>query len=352
MTQAELGRLIDRSAASIASYEKATARCAPHPDVLLEIAERLGRAPHYFLRSVSEARPVQEIHWRARQKASMRLRHQVEALADDVIEVVDALEDDGRLQPFDLDLGRSDFGNVSPDDLAKLCRSRWGLGRSPIPNVVDLLESRGIPVIELRLPYREQVPADAFTKWTPNERPVVFIVSRDQEPSGARCRQRLSLLHELKHIITDAHVESGDKDLEQNANNFAGAMLLPEGAWSSEFPRAMSLTYLLQLKLRWRASAKAMVYRASRLGMLSSSTATRYYIEMSQRWPGGEPAESEPPVEIRRLVSGALSARSATLAFPCIADDLGMTIQSLTTLASDGSYGPPGMLESPAAKSQ
>lgn len=42
------------------------------------------------------------------------------------------------------------------------------------------------------------------------------------------------------------------------------------------------------------ASAKAMVYRASRLGLISPSMATRYYIKMNREWHGVEPDEPVP----------------------------------------------------------
>jgi Zn-dependent peptidase ImmA (M78 family) len=67
--------------------------------------------------------------------------------------------------------------------------------------------------------------------------------------------------------------QTGDRITETEANRFAGAFLMPRSTFSKEFPTPrsgrMSWRSLSELKLRWKVSKAAMIYRARQLGLLS-----------------------------------------------------------------------------------
>jgi Zn-dependent peptidase ImmA (M78 family)/DNA-binding XRE family transcriptional regulator len=334
LTSKSLGERVGRSPATVASYEK-DGGTEPPPDVVLALSRVLGRPFPYFFRDPRPASVVGEQHWRARQKASIRYRHQVMALAAEVTEVVEFIDTLGELPDFDLGV---DVGcERDPQRLAALIRRAWSLGSGPLPSIVELLERRGIVVVDLVFEGDDTPPADGFTMWTSSGRPVVFTIRSQHAKAKSRARRRLTLLHELKHILTDKDAPSGDKALEDDANSFASAMLLPLESWGREFPRSISLAYLRELKKRWKASMKAMVYRASSQGLISSSTATRAYIEMSRNWGSSEPPEDEPPQESPRLLADALRCE---FTFAFVDNELSPPAAGLASLRLDGSYGP------------
>lgn len=266
----------------------------------------------------------------------MRYRHQVMALASEVTEVVDYLDSLGALP--ELDLGIPSPGERDPQRLAAQVRRAWGLGLGPLPNIVDLLERRGVVVVDLVFDGDETPPADGFTMWTNSGRPVVFTIRSRHAKTRSKARRRLTLLHELKHVLTDRDAPSGDKSLEDDANAFASALLLPLETWGREFPRSVSLAYLRELKKRWKASMKAMVYRASAQGLISSSTATRAYIEMAKLWGSNEPGEDEIPQESPKLLAASL--RDDFIA-TVVESELSPPAAGFASLRRDGTYCPP-----------
>jgi len=331
LTAKSLAEAIGKSPAAVASYEREQGT-KPPPDVLLEIARVCDRPYPYFFRKPREVAGVGEHHWRSKQKASVRYRHQVVALATEVVELVEELDSMRRFPSFDLCLEVDDSA-ISPEELARYVRRSWGLGQGPLENVVGLLEARGIVVVELFFEQKGTPPADGFTMWT-SRRPVVFTIRSIDEEEVQAARRRFTLLHELKHIITDRLTPAGDKSLEAAANSFASAMLLPLETWGREFPRSFSVPFLRALKRRWKASIKAMVYRASSAGLISSSTATRAYIEMNGTWKTNEP--DEPPLEQPELIVRALECQVSRL---LAAAHAGLPEDKLQSLYRRGTYG-------------
>ena len=61
--------------------------------------------------------------------------------------------------------------DLSPEDAAASLRRIWGLGEAPIPNMIHLLESKGIKIFSLAIEANE---VDAFSVWH-KEQPFVSI---------------------------------------------------------------------------------------------------------------------------------------------------------------------------------
>ena len=108
-------------------------------------------------------------------------------------------------------------------------RSRLALGIDPIRDMAELVESQGIPVIEIDLDDRISgiFIADA-------EGQLCIFINRAQLDS-ARARVAFTIAHEYSHILLDRDKVSAiskisnDRDLfEVRANAFAAAFLMPE----------------------------------------------------------------------------------------------------------------------------
>jgi len=148
------------------------------------------------------------------------------------------------------------------EGVAAIYRKRWELGDGPISNMCRVIEQRAGAVITYFSVVSEKV--DAFSISRP--RPVVVRNPAKESPG----RMRFDLAHELGHLILHHGIETGDDLTEKQADIFASAFLLPRNSFIAEFPRASPLDWdaLYRLKLRWKVSVAAILYRAHDLQLL------------------------------------------------------------------------------------
>ena len=77
------------------------------------------------------------------------------------------------------------------ENAANTLREKWNLGIKPIPSVIEMLEEKGLKVIEIDA-------SDAFQgfKAEANEELVIVLNKNDNA-----CRKRFTAVHELAHIV-------------------------------------------------------------------------------------------------------------------------------------------------------
>ena len=117
----------------------------------------------------------------------------------------------------------------SAEDAARRARQYFGLGTGPVPNVVRLLESRGI--VCTRLPAQTR-RVFAFSCSFP-ERPVVVLSAERSH----RAAPRFDAAHELGHLILHPDEEPGSHAVERQANAFAAEFLAPASEIADVLPR-------------------------------------------------------------------------------------------------------------------
>lgn len=167
-----------------------------------------------------------------------------------------------------------------PEACADTVRKAWGLGEQPIPNLIALLESKGIRVFSLT---DEAQDVDACCRWT-SGRPFIFLnTSRTAE----RCR--FDLAHELGHLVMHKHGIIEGIHIEQEANAFASAFLMPRRSLLADPLRIPSLRSILSKKEIWQVSAAALTYRYNKLGIITDWNATSIYKQLAQRGRNNEP---------------------------------------------------------------
>lgn len=167
-----------------------------------------------------------------------------------------------------------------PEACADTVRKAWGLGEQPIPNLIALLESKGIRVFSLT---DEAQDVDACCRWT-SGRPFIFLnTSRTAE----RCR--FDLAHELGHLVMHKHGIIEGIHVEQEANAFASAFLMPRRSLLANPLRIPSLKSILSKKVIWQVSAAALTYRYNKLGIITDWNATSIYKQLAQRGRNNEP---------------------------------------------------------------
>ncbi|WP_154731585.1 ImmA/IrrE family metallo-endopeptidase, partial [Burkholderia pseudomallei] len=184
--------------------------------------------------------------------------------------------------------------------------SRWEWGRGPIQNLALAAEGAGILIV------REETDISAIeglSSWSKLlERPIVFLSA--DKANGFR--SRFDLAHEIGHLVLHKHIPRADErdrynQMEKQAHQFAGALLLPAETFASEIRIPANLDNLLILKQRWGASVAAMMMRLHALGLLSDEEKLSLFKRRSARWgskaePGDEKWEPEMPRLLRRTV--------------------------------------------------
>lgn len=185
------------------------------------------------------------------------------------------------------------------EQAAEALRNAWDLGGNPIPQVVEMLEERGIRVLEAEAPDS----FDGLAAWA-GEIPVMLINRNVQDT----CRLRFTLLHELGHLLLQIPEHFAAKDVEKLCNRFASASLFPAYAFKAHFGetrRHITLQELISLKEEWGMSIAAIAYRAKDLKILSEEGHRRFSIAYSQRGlkknEPGTYAMAERPQRFRQL---------------------------------------------------
>jgi len=177
-----------------------------------------------------------------------------------------------------------DPGRADPEACAAHVRAKWNITRGPIPDVVSTLERHGIVCAR----YHAGTHAvDAFSVPFP-ERPVTVL----RDDKAKRDRERFSAAHELGHLVMHEPEHAGSKLVEDQANQFAAAFLMPADDIRSELPATAAWNELLILKRRWGASIGALLMRSRRLAIMPENTYIQAVRYMSMRgWRTSEPGD-------------------------------------------------------------
>ena len=212
---------------------------------------------------------------------------------------------------------------------AQNLRTHWDLGIDPIPNLVELLEERGVKVMVVDS--QENIDGLAAQVRRGDRDPVRVIVIR-RGVHGER--QRFNLAHELGHMVMEP--QGDEKFHEKAAQRFAGAFLMPaEAMWSNIGRHRSSIGWseLFALKQLFGASVQAIVYRCGDLGIFPPSMTQRLFREFSRLGyrsaPNYEPnpLPEEKPERFDRLCYRALA--ESAISEPKTAELLNITVHEL-----------------------
>jgi Zn-dependent peptidase ImmA (M78 family)/transcriptional regulator with XRE-family HTH domain len=156
---------------------------------------------------------------------------------------------------------------------AGVVRKTWGLGEKPISNMISLLESKGIRVFSLSDEAKE---VDACCQWI-NDRPFIFL---NVAKSAERCR--FDAAHELGHLVMHRHGIVEGRQMEQEANAFASAFLMPKKSILADPISQLTLKTVIIKKKYWKVSAAALTYRYRQLNLITDWNAISIYKKLSE----------------------------------------------------------------------
>lgn len=184
----------------------------------------------------------------------------------------------------------------SIEDAARQLRELWLLPEGPIDNVTQLIEDNGGIVIPCNF---NSDLIDAVSQRIDGY-PVLFFVNMNA-PSD---RIRHTLCHELAHMVLHTTTLLDDELMEDEADIFAGAFLLPAKNVRANLSR-FELREIANIKKHWKVSMASIAMRADRLKLITPYQKKSFFIQMNKLgYRKNEPYEpkKEYPQKIDRML--------------------------------------------------
>ena len=301
LTQAELARRASIGQGTLSKYE--TGLLEPPPASISDFAYALEFPASFFCQ---RGRPhgLLPFHYRKRKKLSAK------TLGCIVAEInIRRMHIQKLCLSFELmsnafipEIDRDEYhggkrGRLDVEDVARSLREMWMLLSGPIPNLIELIEDNGGIVI----------PCDFGTDLIDavsqriDGMPVLFFMNM-HAPSD---RVRYTLAHELGHMVLHTTELADDGVLEDEADAFAGAFLMPADEVRPQL-RRFDLRHLANMKGYWKVSMAALAVRADRLNLITPYQRKMFWMELSRlgyrkREPNEPPREM--PTLLRRMIS-------------------------------------------------
>lgn len=295
LTKAQLAKELGVTSRSLQNYE--TGASSPDLELLAHIAKLLKFPQQFFF--IEEDMPEIKEHavsFRKLSKMTEAMKACTFAVGSIAFKVNQWIEDRFSLPQADL----PDLSDLGPEEAAATLRRMWSLGNAPIPNMIHLLESKGIRVFSLAEETRD---VDAFCTWHEGK-PFMFLNTVKSAE-----RSRFDAAHELGHLVRDTytmqHGLAHAPEMERQADAFASAFLMPKESVAANQPPAYTIKYLMKLKHYWGVSLAALAYRFNSLGLVSEWNYRSLCIEIAKS--GYRTKEPEPMArEISQLLTKVL----------------------------------------------
>jgi len=262
------------------------------------IAFRTGFPPAFFTDPYIEDFPLGSLQFRGHSRLMRRDRQQAHRYGQLVYELYRRVGVKYRRQ--ELRLPRIVTGNYV--QAATATRSAMGLPPdTPIKNLVNSAEKIGVVVLGLPVTLDGR---NAFSVWA-HETPIIAISAG--MPGD---RIRLTVAHELGHLVMHQAIHGTIKAVEKEAFAFGGELLLPTVAMHQEMVPPVTLSTLVPLKTKWKVSLQVLIMRARELRIISER---QYYYLFEQMSRAGfrtaEPANLAVPIEKPRALRQMVEMR-------------------------------------------
>lgn len=322
MTQTELAEQIGVSRQSVSGYELGAK--VPDPSTMQGIAGALGQPVAFFTKAEHTSFGAFSANFFRKVGSDTKRRNLAcEVYAKWFAASVHAFDEIANLPVVDIpqfepkDRAKSAYTDEDVEEIAERVRKHFGLGWGPISNVTRLLEIKGVSICRLEI---EGENIEAFSFWS-GQRPFIFLAS----DKGSAARLRFDVAHELGHLclhrwVSTVEIEDSTrlKQIEAEANRFAGAFLLPRQSFPNEVYSARAEAFI-PLKERWKVAIQAMVYRCKDLGLFDDRQVTNLYKQISyKKWRTKEPLDGLGGISLERpsllkKIAELVSAKGGTV---------------------------------------
>ena len=269
LSQVDLADKLAVSKQAISKYEHG--QMLPDSGILIKMSQILGQKPDYFTRPISvemetvEFRKKSALQGKNLMSVKARIANEIECYLEleDILGLREAFVNP--LQNFII----QHIGDVEAASMEVL--EIWNLGFNPLPNVVEMLEHKAIKVVEIDAPDS----FDGLSTIVKNNVPVIVL-----NKNFDVVRKRFTALHELGHLLMVLPDGISHKEKEAFCNRFAGGMLIPKPIFIEEMGAKrynVSVNELIKIKESYGISIAALVYRANDLGVITDSSAKRFW---------------------------------------------------------------------------
>jgi Zn-dependent peptidase ImmA (M78 family)/transcriptional regulator with XRE-family HTH domain len=258
---------------------------------------------------------------RYRKRASTRARDddRVRSHVRQAVEVLDRLSTIAK--PPAVRIEPVTAKHLTDDDIEQVAvdvREVLGVGpRDPIPNLIRAVERAGVAVIGSAHAIEKH---DGVSYWPnfPHGRPVICFTRG--VPGD---RERLTVAHELGHLVLHQIRQVDQATAEAEAYRFAGALLLPRDEALAIITPPVTLRQLALVKAKCGMSIRALVRRCLDLQIIDASRRVSLEKQIGARsWHKVEPVEV--PEETPRLVRQVVESATALDRLPALAAKLGI----------------------------
>ena len=177
------------------------------------------------------------------------------------------------------------------DEAAVMLRKCWEIGSQPIHSVYELLQEKGVVIIEVPIDCKD---LDGTSTMVNGKVPVIIINTNADVTNE---RKRFTALHELAHLmlrfapapkdaepVTVEHpfgkVTLKVPDEERLCNHFAGAMLIQKESIRRRLGNSrkdITLPELISIKNMYGISIASQVHRAHDLAIISDRVYNKWY---------------------------------------------------------------------------
>jgi Zn-dependent peptidase ImmA (M78 family) len=299
------------STRSLSAYENGTQE--PAEAALDALASALDVPAAFLTAPDIDEIPVGAVSYRALSKITASQRDAARSAARLAVCLSEWIDERFRLPSPDV----PSLPGPDPETCAETVRARWGLGQSPVSNMVHLLEAHGVRVFSLAA---DCADVDAFSfPWKGT--PFVFL-----NPAKTAERGRFDAAHELGHLV----LHSGSQPpagpaAEQEASRFAAAFLMPRASVLAKGLHGATADRILQARHTWKVAAMALTHRLYELDLLTDWGYRTACVNLSRLGyrsaePGGIPRETS---QVLAKVFTALRAEGITA--PAVARELHLT---------------------------
>lgn len=234
----------------------------PEADTLLDLAHALNVRLDYFYRN--SAITFDKLEYRKKIKLSKSEEIAIQETAKDRLDRYFELEELTNAQlSFTNPIEGFVVKNLADIEIAaEQVRTAWNLGLKPIPSVMEMLEEKGIKVLEVDA-------TDGFQGFSAEASGALIVVLNANDDAF---RKRFTAIHELAHILLKFE---DSLNVEKYCHAFSGAFLFPKPSVIEVFSakrKKVSFAELIQQKCYYGISIQAILMRLRNLDIINDST--------------------------------------------------------------------------------
>lgn len=290
LTQADLCAEAEVTQAALSRYEND--QRMPDDEVLDRLARSLGVSKRFLTRdhAVRGALAV-DAHMRRQRTTKASAWRRLEARLNAYRLHVSVLFEDVSMRA-EQSVPTFDPIDTTPTQAALMVRAQWRLPVGPVRHLIRWLEAAGCVILEEDFGTSR---IDGLSQWI-GDHPVLLL-----NAAAPVDRKRLTLAHELGHLVL--HNGVATEDPEREANEFAAEFLMPAHVIKPDL-RPATLGHLRDLKRVWGVSMQALFERAYSLKQVSATDRTSFYKSMNARgWKTTEPDSDLLAPELPQLIA-------------------------------------------------